>query len=53
MKDFAFEVLESPEGGFEGATIGQRIYTQGEYWDDLSEMIHGAVRCHFDQEMSW
>jgi hypothetical protein len=50
MKQVVFEVIESPEGGFEASALGYRIFTQGDDWDDLKLMIRDAVRCHFDEK---
>jgi hypothetical protein len=49
MKQIVFEVVESPEGGFEAVALGHRIYTQGETWEDLKAMTQDAVRCHFEE----
>jgi hypothetical protein len=48
MKQIVFEVIESPEGGFEASALGHRIHTQAESWDELKLMVQDAVRCHFD-----
>ena len=50
MKQIVFEVTESPEGGYEGAALTHRIYTQGDDWNDLKLMVQDAVRCHFPDE---
>jgi hypothetical protein len=47
MSQIVFEVTESLDGGFEAAALGHRIFTQGETWEDLKEMVQDAVRCHF------
>jgi len=47
VKQIVFEVVESPEGGFEASALGYHIFTQGETWDDLKAMVQDAVRCHF------
>jgi len=38
-----FEVVDSPEGGYEAAALGHWIYTQGEDWEDLKAMVQDAV----------
>ena len=46
--EIIFEVLESPEGGYEARALGHSIYTQSETLDELKAMVQDAVRCHFD-----
>ena len=48
MSQVVFEVRESPEGGYEAEALGHAIFTQGETWEELKEMVQDAVRCHFD-----
>lgn len=45
--EIIFEVTEAPEGGFDARAIGHALFTRGEDWDDLKEMVRDAVRCHF------
>ncbi len=49
VKQIVFEVVDSPEGGYEAAALGHRIYTQGDDWEDLKSMVQDAVRCHFEE----
>lgn len=42
-----FEVTEAAEGGYDARALGHGVFTQGENWDDLKEMVRDAVRCHF------
>ncbi|MXW12332.1 MAG: 2-oxoisovalerate dehydrogenase [Synechococcus sp. SB0668_bin_13] len=43
-----FEVSEAPEGGYDARALGHGIFTQGEDWGDLKDMVRDAVRrCHF------
>lgn len=48
MSEIIFEVLESPEGGYEARALGYAIHTQGDTLDELKAMVQDAVRCHFD-----
>ena len=48
--EIIFEVQESPEGGFEARALGHSIFTEAQTLDELREMVHDAVRCHFDPE---
>jgi predicted RNase H-like HicB family nuclease len=49
-----FEVHEEPEGGFSAEAIGESIFTQGDTWEDLREMVQDATKAYFfdvpDQE---
>lgn len=45
--EIIFEVSEAPEGGYDARALGHGIFTQGEDWDDLKDMVRDAVRCHF------
>jgi hypothetical protein len=44
------EVTEAIEGGYDARALGYSIFTQGDDWDDLKEMVKDAVLCHFDDE---
>ena len=46
--EIIFEVIESPEGGFEANALGYSIYTQADSHDELRKMLKDAVNCHFD-----
>ena len=46
--EIIFEVTEAVEGGYDAKALGYSIFTQGENWADLKEMVKDAVRCHFD-----
>ena len=41
------EVTEALEGGYDARALGYGVFTQGEDWDDLKEMVRNAVRRHF------
>ncbi len=45
-----FEVTESAEGGYEAKALGHSIFTQGEDWNDLKNMVRDAVLCHFEEK---
>ena len=40
-------MTEATEGGYDARTLGHGVFTQGEDWDDLKEMVRDAVCCHF------
>ena len=46
--EIIFEVTEAVEGGYNARALGYSIFTQGEDWTDLKEMVKDAIRCHFD-----
>lgn len=48
MREIIFEVTEAPEGGYNARALGHNVFTQGEDWDDLRDMVRDAVLCHFD-----
>jgi hypothetical protein len=48
MSEVIFEVLDSPEGGFEARALGHAIFTQADSLNELREMVRDAVRCHFE-----
>ena len=39
---------EAPEGGYDARALGHSVFTQGDDWDDLKDMVRDAVLCHFD-----
>ena len=50
INEIIFSVKESFDGGYEAQAVGYSIYTQCEDYDDLSEKLRDAVKCHFDDE---
>ena len=48
--EIIFEVTEAIEGGYDARALGYGIFTQGDDWDDLKEMVQDAVICHFDDD---
>ena len=48
MREIIFEVTEAPNGGYYARALGHSVFTQGDDWDDLKEMVRDAVLCHFD-----
>lgn len=45
-----FEVAGAVEGGFDAKALEHSIFTQGDDWEDLKEMVRDAVLCHFAEE---
>ena len=48
--EIIFEVTEAVEGGYDARALGHSIFTQGDDWADLKEMVREAVLCHFDDD---
>jgi predicted RNase H-like HicB family nuclease len=49
-REIIFLVEEAEEGGFVARALGEAIFTEGETWEELKEMVRDAVRCHFGEE---
>lgn len=50
LSEIIFEVTEADEGGYNARALGHSIFTQGDDWADLKEMVKDATRCHFEDE---
>jgi len=48
--EILFEAFEAEEGGYWARAIGYSIVTEADTWEELGEMVHDAVLCHFDDE---
>jgi hypothetical protein len=48
--EIIFNVVESPDGGFEARALGQSSFTEAESLSDLEVMVREAVECHFDND---
>ena len=46
--EIIFQVRESPEGGYEARAVGYSIFTEGDDWEHLKDMMRDAVLCHFE-----
>ena len=47
--EIIFEVIESPEGGYEARALSASIFTEAESLPELEEAVRDAVRCHFEE----
>lgn len=45
-----FVVTKAPDGGYDARAVGYSIFTQGEDWNDLKQMVRDAVLCHFGED---
>lgn len=48
--EIIFEVVESPEGGYEARALSASIFTEAESLPELEAAVRDAVRCHFDED---
>ena len=48
-REITFEVTQEADGGFCARAIGESIFTEGDTWDELRDMVRDAVKCHFDE----
>jgi hypothetical protein len=48
--EIIFIVEESPEGGYEARSLNHSIFTEADTFEELKEMVHDAVSCHFTTE---
>lgn len=48
--EIIFIVKESPEGGYEARSLQHSIFTEADTFEELKEMVHDAVSCHFKTE---
>ena len=46
--ELVFLVEEDPGGGYNASALGQNIFTQGDSFKELKEMINDVVKSHFD-----
>ncbi len=47
--EIIFEVVESPEGGYEARALSASIFTEAETLPELEAAVRDAVRCHFEE----
>lgn len=50
-KETIFEVIESPEGGYEARALGESIFTQADSLQGLRDAVRDAVHCHWGDRM--
>lgn len=46
-REIIFETWEEPEGGYGARAIGHAIFTQGDDWNELREMVQDATKAYF------
>ena len=47
MRELVFEVTQEEDGGFCARAVGEGIFTQGDTWDELREMVIDATKGYF------
>jgi hypothetical protein len=47
MGELVFNVTREEDGGFSASAVGHNIFTQGDTWEELREMVVNATKCHF------
>ena len=47
MRELVFEVTQEADGGFCARAIGETIFTQGDTWEELREMVLDATKGYF------
>jgi predicted RNase H-like HicB family nuclease len=52
MNEIIFEVHDAEDGGYVARALGYSVFTEGETWEALREMVRDAVACHFDSATS-
>lgn len=48
-EELVFEVRKSLSGGYESRALGHSVFTHGNDWDELKNMVRDAVLCHFEE----
>jgi predicted RNase H-like HicB family nuclease len=48
MRELVFNVEREEDGGFSAKSVGEGIYTQGDTWDELREMVLDATKLYFE-----
>jgi predicted RNase H-like HicB family nuclease len=47
MSELVFEVEQEADGGYCARAVGASIFTQGDTWEELREMVLDATKGHF------
>jgi predicted RNase H-like HicB family nuclease len=50
MRELVFNVEQEEDGGFCAKSVGEGIYTQGDTWEELREMILDATNLYFEDQ---
>ena len=47
MRTLEFDITEDPDAGYCAAAVGERIFTQGDTWEELRANLQDATKVHF------
>ncbi len=47
MRELEFQITQEDDGGYCAKAVGEGIYTQGDTWEELREMVLDAVHGYF------
>ena len=47
MRELVFEVMQEEDGGYCAKAIDEGIFTQGDTWEELREMVLDATKGYF------
>lgn len=47
MQELVFEITQEPDGGFTAEALGESIFSEGDFWDELRSNIRQAVEAHY------
>ena len=47
MSELIFEVIQEEDGGYCARAVGEGIFTQGDTWEELKEMVLDATKGYF------
>ncbi len=47
MDELIFIVTPEPEGGYSAAAVGLGIFTQGDTWEELCDMVLDATKAYY------
>lgn len=46
-----FQVAEEEEGGYSAVAVGEKIFTQGDTWEELEAMVLNATELYFQNTL--
>jgi predicted RNase H-like HicB family nuclease len=47
MRELVFEITQEDDGGYCAKAVGEGIFTQGDTWEELREMVLDATKAYF------
>jgi hypothetical protein len=49
MNEIIFLIEEAPEGGYTARALGESIFTEADFFEQLTARIRDAVKCHYEE----